>query len=172
MSSSQEEPPSSSAEPSRRGRLQKFDTSAFTLHQHCGTLSAAVQKCLQQHGVQQSDPVALEEEGWTRGTKCRGLWEEYRECGRAFFTSVSWAQRSCADEAAAWRTCTSSGSRDCEALEATAAVKLCTPLLSPPSPYRDRMRAVCVCVQLAVLRCATAKIRMRMSGASPPDLAE
>ena len=134
MSSSTDEPPFPRRKSSARG-LQRFDTSAFTLQAHCGPHVVAVRDCLRAHKVEM-DPVALEERGWDLAPECKHLWESYRQCGLNFFSATDWAQSRCSVEAEKFQKC---------------------------SP-RMQGAEYCKELELALARCATKKIRMKMSG--------
>ena len=104
----------------RRG-LRKFDTAAFTLHEHCGIFSREVQACLQRHKVD-PDPVAQQERHWSGVEDCKKIWDEYRTCGRKFFDTVNQASGKCAAEDAALKNC--KGDAACEAAEVRAGCRL------------------------------------------------
>ena len=99
--------------------LKRFDTTPFTLHEHCGFHAAAVRDCLRNHKVEEVDFAALEDDGWRAAPACRPLWESYRECGLAFFTATDWAQSKCAAEAEAFCACSPHlhGAEHCKELE-------------------------------------------------------
>ena len=125
---------------SQKRGLRRFDTNPFTLHEHCGTAAAKVRDCLRLANVGSLDPVALEERGWDVATECKSLWTAYRQCGLSFFSATDWAQSKCAAEAEAFRLC------------------------DPRFEGAER----CNMLELAMARCASQKIRMRMSGNELP----
>ena len=121
-------------------RLKRFDTSAFTLHEHCGPKATAVRDCLRIHGAN-IDPVQLDESGWEVAPECKPLWEAYRECGLNFFNASDSAQSKCAAENEAFRKC---------------------------DPKKDDAEH-CHALELALAKCATVTIKLRMSGKLPPE---
>ena len=125
----------------RRSKLQRFDTRPFTLHAHCGHLTEQVRACLLEHGVA-NDPVTLEETGWAGAKPCRAAWEAYRTCGRLFLQSTEKAHLECASEAAAYSKCAARSGAESEA---------------------------CVALEHAAMRCASARIKARMSGGALKD---
>ena len=124
-------------------RLKRFDTSAFTLHHHCGSYAAAVRDCLTANkGFGANlDPNVLDERGWDLAPTCKPLWEAYRSCGLGFFAASDWAHNKCAREADEFRAC---------------------------NPYTEGEER-CLALELAMARCAARKINMRMSGEKLPE---
>ncbi|KAL1530495.1 hypothetical protein AB1Y20_001396 [Prymnesium parvum] len=94
-------------------KLQQFNTANFTLHEHCGGFSIALQQCLQKHGLP-NDPMSLDDSAWSRAEDCHRIWTVYRECGREFIDSVKSVR--CAHEVNLFHRCT----KDCEQVEADA----------------------------------------------------
>lgn len=124
-------------QPRRRLRnIQKFDTRAFTLHEHCGPHAAAVRDCMSKFLPNLDDDIGPDEV-----PECRAAWEQYRVCGLNFFTASDWAQNKCADQLKAFRRC------------------------SPINDGADK----CHDLEMALARCATAKIKLRMSGEKLPE---
>ena len=109
---------SDSSAPRKKRSLRKFDTTAFTLHEHCGTFSQEVRSCLVRHGVD-PDPVAQEERDWAGAQECRKLWSEYKQCGQLFFSSLGQADRKCSAEQEAFRRCNDPAA--CDAAELALA---------------------------------------------------
>ena len=73
--------------------------------------------------------------------ECKDAWEAYRQCGMSFFNASDAAQAKCANEMRAFQTC------------------------SPRLMGADR----CNALELTLIRCATAKIKLRMSGEKLPE---
>lgn len=160
----------------KRG-LRKFDTAAFTLHEHCGIFSREVQACLQRHKVD-PDPVAQQERNWYGVEDCRKVWDEYRTCGRKFFDTVNHATGKCSVEDAAFKRC--NGNAECEAAEVRARCRLTDASLPRCLQFAmcDRLivsrvsmiaHACLFVAQLALLRCTEARIRYTMSGTQLPE---
>ena len=141
MAPSSGEPPALERTRSTRRGLKRFDTTPFTLQSHCGTHAAAVRDCLKKYKLENIDPTTLEERGWDVAPACKKAWDAYRQCGLSFFTATDWAQTKCAAEAEAFRAC------------------------SPLTHGEER----CSELELAMTRCTTTKIKMRMSGKMVPD---
>ena len=141
-SSSDAPPPKLERKGSSVRSLKRFDTSAFTLHEHCGQHAARVRDCLKNANVAHLDPVALEERGWDIASECKQLWTDYRKCGLGFFSATDWAQSKCAEE--------------------SKAFQMCNPRVQGAERCND--------LELAMAKCATAKIRLRMSGKGPPGM--
>ncbi len=120
--------------------LQRYDSSSFTLHEHCGRYSREVARCLKRCGITDIDPVAQHDEGWKTAKACQTPWEEYRKCGRELMKSIDWSVAKCKKQGDAYRKCTerASSQSECEDLE------------------------------LEALKCNTNKIRWRMSGGVKP----
>ncbi len=134
---------SARARPTRRG-LQKFDTSAFTLQQHCGSAAAAVRDCLRAINLPANyviDTTELEADGWAAAPQCKPLWEAYRQCGQAFMNATDDASIKCAAELTAFRKC---------------------------SPTRDGVDR-CHELEQALFRCSASKVKVSMSGQKLPD---
>ena len=101
----------------RSSRLARFNTSPFTLHEHCGSLLGEMQLCFARHGMSNVDPVAMEEEGWKRAAPCETMWQSYIHCGTAFLQVVDQATAKCKVEAEALARCAERQGTDCLALE-------------------------------------------------------
>ena len=99
--------------------LRRFDTSPFTLQQHCAAQSTAVRDCIKAHNLDNVDPATLEERGWDVAPACKPLWESYRQCGINFFSATDWAQSRCGAEANAFRRCdpNAQGAEKCARIE-------------------------------------------------------
>ena len=129
------------ADQSVKRKLATFDSSPFTLHEHCGQLAADVGACLRKFNIE--DPADLERLTYHGAQRCIIAWDDYRRCGHEFMNVVTWAQSKCKAEAEAFKCCKAN----------------------------DPM-AGCELEELAALRCAAHRIRLRMSGRSPPAMAE
>ena len=149
----------------RKSRLRQFDTTAYTIHEHCGSHSNELQKCLARCGVE-ADPMIQEANGWKGTTQCQPLWKEvmkalsytnmpmsfppsfslspthltavaiqFKSCCHRFFVNQSQMVQACSTEAARYENCI--GSTACEEAE------------------------------LALLRCTQTRMMLTMSGSKP-----
>mmetsp|Transcript_51295 Transcript_51295/g.133236 ORF Transcript_51295/g.133236 Transcript_51295/m.133236 type:complete len:125 (-) Transcript_51295:246-620(-) len=96
--------------------LRRFDSSAFTLHEHCGAYAAEVGRCLKRTGLSDPSDFAALGSGSIR-KDCVRAFETYRQCGSEFITTLDWSTSRCKREAEAFEQCSKFGGRDCEALE-------------------------------------------------------
>ena len=99
--------------------MRGSNTSNFTLMEHCGGFTAALQKCLNEHGLP-NDPLSLNDSAWRRAPDCYRIWSSYRACGREFIGIVDTVR--CADEVSSFAACSRSDgcANNCAALESDA----------------------------------------------------
>ena len=118
--------------------MRRFNSSPFTLQEHCGSHAKAVAACLLRYNCNPHEIPATDTSD--EANHCRLAWSAFRHCGSELIAACDWAPKKCKPERDAHQACLSRASepKDCEQLE------------------------------LAVLLCASVRITAKMSGQPLP----